>query len=123
MNLFGTFSTYGFTLVIYIVWMGGIVYAFVNRQKHPRTSLLAGGALAIMLLAYLPSTAVSFYMQSYVQSGLQGRYEAFTRLSSLSDGLALCTFPFKIAAWLLLFWALFDRKNVAEREIVNGHTD
>ncbi len=112
-------NSYAHSIVYYIIWLGGIVYAAVNRRKHPRTSLFAGIALGILLLVNLLSTMMSFYFQHQHSAGDLSMTE-FVRMQNL---LSLCTFPFSILGWLLLLVAIFGWKNVSEHQAVNSHID
>lgn len=108
-----------YSVPFYILWLGGIVYAIVNREKHPRTSLLAGIAFGILFLESLISAILSAYIQ----------YQSFSSGASASQlgmrftTLSLCSLPFSIAGWILLFMAIFGRKNLTEREAVNDSVD
>ena len=93
-----------------------IVYALVNRQKHPRTSLFAGIALSIMFLTDLPSEILYAYMQYQVSAGLSA-----ARYAELLNSVSACTFPFRVLGWSLLLVAIFGWKNVSEHQAVNGH--
>lgn len=108
-----------YSVPFYVIWLIAIVYAVVNREKHPRTSLLAGIAFGILFLENLASAILSAYFQ----------YQAFngglpaSRLGSNFTALSLCSLPFAILAWILLLMAIFERRNVAERESANNHAD
>ncbi len=108
-----------YSVPFYIIWLIGIVYAVINREKHPRTSLLAGIAFGILFLENLVSTILSAYFQYQAFSG----DVATSRLGSRFTALSLCTLPFAILAWILLLMAIFERRNVAERESANNHAD
>ncbi|MBN2116605.1 MAG: hypothetical protein JW730_08545 [Anaerolineales bacterium] len=117
MDFFTLFFSHVYNVPYYLIWLGGIVYAIVNGRKHPRTSLMAGIALGILLIEGLVSDIGSSYI----------RYQAFTSdLPTMLYGkkltaLTVCSFPFSILGWLLLLAAVFGRKNVLERETVNNH--
>jgi len=114
------FNTYIFphlnSLPYYVIWLGGIVYAVVYRKKHPRTSLFAGSALAIMLLNSVISMVISSYFLSLSITGLASPGEHARRMSTLS---CLST-PFSMLAWFLLLIAVFGWKRLTETESVES---
>jgi len=106
-----------YSIPYYLIWLGGIVYAIVNRSRHPRTSLFAGIALGILLIEGLVSDIGSSYLRyqsvvSDLPTVLYGKKLA---------ALTVCSFPFSILGWLLLLVAIFKSENVAERETVSNH--
>jgi hypothetical protein len=103
----------------YLIWLAGIVYAVVNREKHPRTSLLAGIALGILLLENLVSAILSAYIQYQSMNGDVSVSQLGIRYTTLS----ICSLPFSIAGWVLLLVAIFGWKNVSEHQPVNQHAD
>jgi hypothetical protein len=108
-----------YSIPYYLIWLVGIVYAVLNRGRHPRTSLLTGIALGVLLTEGLVSDIGSSYIRyqslvSDLPTVLYGK-----KLAALS----VCTYPFSILGWLLLLVAIFKRENVAEREIINSPVD
>ena len=108
-----------YSIPFYIIWLGGIIYAVVNREKHPRTSLLAGIGLGILLLENLISAILSAYIQ---YQSLNGDVPV-SQLGIRYTALSLCSLPFSIAGWILLLVAIFGLKNAAGQEIANQHPD
>jgi hypothetical protein len=100
-----------YSVPFYILWLGGIVYAVIHREKHPRTSLFTGIGLGILLLENLVSAILSAYIQ----------YQSFhgdvpvSQLAIRYTTLSVCSLPFSIAGWILLLIAIFGPKNLAER--------
>lgn len=119
MDFLGLLIPHLYSVPFYLLWLGGIVYAAVNREKHPRTSLWAGLGLAILLLENLVSAILSAYIQ----------YQTFhndvpvSQLGIRYTVLSLCSLPFSIAGWILLLMAIFGPKNLAERGIEKDDVD
>jgi hypothetical protein len=49
MEFLALLSVHAYSIPFYIIWLVGIVYAVLNRQRHPRTSWFAAIALGIRL--------------------------------------------------------------------------
>ncbi len=110
---------HSYNILFYILWLGGIVYAVINRQKHPRTSLFAGIAFGTLFLENLLSVLLTVYIQYQAFTGDGSTTQIGTRLAIVS----LCSIPFSIAGWILLLMAIFGQRNIAERESANNHAD
>lgn len=119
MNFLALLFARVYSIPYYIIWLVGIVYAIVNRRKHPRTSLFAGIAFGILLAESLASAVGSAYIQ----------YQSFTsdlparELGANLTILSLCTLPFSILGWILLLVAIFGRGSFLEREATNDSVD
>lgn len=101
----------------YVIWLGGIMYAIVYRKRHPRASLFAGIALAIMLLNNIFSAVYSAYIQyQSFNNGFASAVEYGQRLTMLS----FITIPFSMLAWVLLLIATFGWKKLTEAEAVES---
>jgi hypothetical protein len=110
---------HAYSIPFYLIWLAGIVYAIVNREKHPRTSLLAGVGLGILLLESLVTAILSAYTQYQMISDEIAVSQFGIRYTILS----LCSLPFSIAGWILLLMAIFGWKNAAGKETANQHAD
>lgn len=110
--------SYGYSLVYYMIWLAGIVYAFVNRRKHPSTSLVAGSALGLFLLDSLLRNVASVYLRyRYIGGGLP-----VIKYQNILDTITFCTFPLSILGWLLLLFAVFRREeNLSTQGLVDDH--
>lgn len=119
MEFLALLSVHAYSIPFYIIWLVGIVYAVVNRHRHPRTSLFATRALGILLVEGLISALGSTYIQYHAFASDMRPVEYGTRLAMLS----VCTIPLSILGWILLLVAIFRRENVLEREAVINHAD
>lgn len=119
MDFLEILSAYAYNVPHYMILLGGIVYAIVNRQKHPRTSLFAGIALGILLVGSLLSTVGFIYIQ-YQSTVTDLPATEFGIWLSILSG---CTLLLSILGWILLLMAMFRRENVIERETVDDHKD
>lgn len=108
-----------YSVPYYLLWLGGIVYAFVRRERHPRTSLVAGIALGIFLLETFISDLLSAQFQYQAMVGNVPGGELAARFSTLS----FCRFPFTMLGWILLLVAVFLRKKPAEEDGENDHEE
>ncbi len=114
------FSYVVYNVPFYILWLGGIVYAALNRQKHPRTSLFAEIGLGILLLERIISPLLSAYIQARL---LSGSGQSVTELGTTLSMISFCSLPFEIAGWILLFIAAFGPRNFAERQAASDYAD
>jgi hypothetical protein len=108
-----------YSVPYYLLWLAGIAYAFVRRERHPRTSLVAGLALGILLLETFVSDLLTAQFQYQAITGSLSTGEITARFSTLT----LCTFPFSILGWILLLIAIFGWKKPVEEEGENDHED
>ena len=99
-----------YSVPYYVIWLGGIVYAIVYRQRHPRASLFAGMALGLMLAVNLTSTILN----SYFQYQMINDHASVTEFGQQMRMLSLCSIPIGMAAWLMLLFATFGRENRTE---------
>jgi hypothetical protein len=119
MEFLALLSAHAYSLPYYIIWLAGIVYAVVNRRRHPRTSWFAALALGILLVEGLISALGSTYIQYHAFASDLRPVEYGIQLAMLS----VCTLPLSILGWILLLVAMFRRENVLEREAIINHAD
>jgi hypothetical protein len=117
MQFLALFASRFYSVPIYVIWLGGIVYAIANRRKHPRTSLFAGIGLGMLLLENLASNLAGAYMQYQSMTHASSAIEMGTQFMTLS----ICAIPVAMVGWVLVLMAIFGWKNLTEREIVDGH--
>lgn len=119
MNFISNLLPHLYEAVYLVIWLGGIVYAIVNRQKHPWTSLLAVLALGMLVLTGLTWSIVTSYTQYQFSTGELPVNEYV----NIQNVLTLCTTPFTILGRLLTLAAIFWRKDDVQNRVVDNHAD
>ena len=86
-----------YSLPFLLLWLGGMVMAFLQRKRHPTAALLSGIGCGVMLLTDLMSTAVIALVNLLALGHLGGVMTAFNIVTNLlfAIGLALMV----AAAW------------------------
>jgi len=107
-------STFLYNVPYYVIWLGGVVYAFVNRKKHPRTSLFAGLALGTLFLNGL----LSFTASSYFQYQMMYNGASTAEFGRQLQMLTFFSIPIAMIGWGLLLVAVFGWKGLTEPEVI-----
>ena len=119
MNFLTFLIPHAYSIPFYVIWLGGIIYAITNRQKHPRTALFAGIGLGLLFLESLVSGVLSAYLQYQSFSSKASPIQLGMNLTTLS----LCSIPFSMAGWVLLLASVFGWKNPSGQEAIDSHAD
>ena len=108
-----------YSVPFYLLWLVGIVYALINKERHPRTSLFAGIGFGILLLQDLFSAAIGAFIeyQSF-SGGFSG-----SRMGPWLGIISFCSMPISLAGWILLLIAIFGRRNFASREAAKNDVE
>jgi hypothetical protein len=117
MNVILTLLPRLYDVVFLIIWLGGLVYAIINRQKHPWTSLLAGLALGILFLTGLIWSVMSIYTQHQISTG-ELPIDKYMNIQNLLD---LGITPFMVLGRLLILAAIFWRKDDGQNQVITNH--
>ncbi|MBX2998409.1 MAG: hypothetical protein KF893_07840 [Caldilineaceae bacterium] len=101
---------------ICLLWLVGLIMAWIQRREYPKVSGLAAAAL----LLFLVQTTVGIYLDMWMPVIL---YEHMQRLPAWLFGLLTFNEPAQLiirtVAWSLLLFALFNwRSAVYERALL-----
>jgi hypothetical protein len=95
-----------------LVWLAGIVIALITWKKHPRVSLLAVVALAILLILNLVGSALNMLLPLYLQQSGVG----FSQIGIINIARGIVQALVVALAWSLILAAMFGwRKAEAPR--------
>lgn len=110
---FGILSNLATQLPVLAVMIGGIIFAVLNWQKHPRVSRLTVIALGVLLALNVVGTFLSFWLPITV-------YRDTNSSQALGLTLAITSFVQALiaaGAWVLLLMAVFrGRSEVTTQE-------
>ena len=97
-----------------VVWIVGIVLAWVTRQRHPQVSLFAGVAFALQILQSLCGTLLYYWVATQGYAGWGS-----VRASWILNVAAFVQTGISAIAWALILVALFRWRYQPHRII--GH--
>ena len=107
---FGILGSLATQLPVLAVMIGGIIFAVLNWQKHPRVSRLTVTALGVLVALNVIGTILAFWLPITVYRGTN---------SSAALGLTLAVIGFveslvAAGAWTLLLMAVFKGRSEVE---------
>jgi hypothetical protein len=90
---------------LYLVWLIGIIFAFVRWQQHPRISLLTFLTLAGFIILLLLNAIIIILEPNIAAENHWGTEQLLTFYDQMTFLFSLLS----AALWGLILWALFRR--------------
>lgn len=98
------------------VWVAGIAIAIVRRQRHPKASLWAIIALAILIVLAVTNTIANILLPWTVRNWGWSSAE----MGQIFDAKALVISLLQSGAWVMLLYSLFAaRENPASPKVAS----